>query len=117
LTSGAFYSPGSISLSAGTYIITINACVAVISGTTTCGQLLAGYSTSSTGLSQNENLAILNGGGVIYNIGNQWTLNSSNIISVASTQSYWLQVQCNFGSASRMNWVQGNSQFRAVRIA
>jgi hypothetical protein len=79
--------------------------------------LLAGYSTSSTGLSQNINLAIINGGGVVYNIGNQWTLNSSNIISHTSTTSYWLQIQCNFGTASRMNYVQGNSAFRAVRIA
>ncbi|MFO0001426.1 MAG: hypothetical protein ACK559_09860, partial [bacterium] len=49
LTSGAFYSPSSISLVAGTYIITVNACVSVISGTTTVSQMLAGYSTSSTG--------------------------------------------------------------------
>jgi len=117
LTSGAFHSPTSISLVAGTYIITVNACVAVITGTTTVGQMLAGYSTSSTGLSQNINLAILNGGGVTYNIGNQWSLNSSNIITVASTTTYYLQIQCTFGTASRMQYVQGNSAFRAVRIA
>ena len=117
LTSGAFYSPGSMSLVAGTYIITINACVSVIGGTTTCGQLLAGYSTSSGGLSQNINLAILNAGGVTFNIGNQWTLNSSNIIVVASTTLYYLQIQCTFGTASRMQYVQSNSQLRAVRIA
>ena len=117
LTSGAFHSPTSISLVAGTYIITVNACVAVISGTTTVGQMLAGYSTSSTGLSQSINLAILNGGGVTYNIGNQWSLNSSNIITVASTTTYYLQIQCTFGTASRMQYVQGNSAFRAVRIA
>ena len=117
LTSGAFHSPSSISLVSGTYIITINACVAVISGTTTCGQLLAGYSTNSTGLSQNINLAILNAGGITYNIGNQWILNSSNIISHTSTTTYYLQIQCTFGTASRMQYVQGNSAFRAVRIA
>jgi len=117
LTSGAFHSPTSISLVAGTYIITVNACVAVISGTTTVGQMLAGYSISSTGLSQSINLAILNGGGVTYNIGNQWSLNSSNIITVASTTTYYLQIQCTFGTASRMQYVQGNSAFRAVRIA
>ena len=116
LTTGVFYSPGSISLVAGTYIITVNACVAVISGSTIVGQMLAGYSTSSTGLSQNINLAILNGGAT-YNIGNQWALNSSNIITVASTTLYYLQIQCNFGTASRMQYVQGNSDFKAVRIA
>lgn len=117
LTSGAFHSPSSISLVAGTYIITVNACVAVITGTTTVSQMLAGYSTSSTGLSQNINLAILNGGGVTYNIGNQWSLNSSNIITVVSTTTYYLQIQCTFGTASRFRYVQANSAFRAVRIA
>ena len=79
--------------------------------------MLAGYSTSSTGLSQNINLAIINAGGITYNIGNQWTLNSSNVISVASTTTYYLQIQCTFGTASRMQYVQGKSAFRAVRIA
>ena len=103
LTSSSFYSPGSISLVAGTYIITVNACVAVISGTTTVGQILAGYSTSSTSLSQNINLAINNCGNITFNIGNQWTLNSSNIISHTSTTTYYLQIQCTFGTASRCN--------------
>ena len=68
-----------MSLSPGTYIITVNAGVDIINGSTIVIQMLAGYSTSSTGLSQNINLAILNGGAT-YNIGNKWTLNSSNII-------------------------------------
>ena len=116
LTTGVFYSPGSISLVAGTYIITVNACVAVISGSTIVGQMLAGYSTSSTSLSQSINLAILNGGGT-YSTGNQWVLTSSNIITVSTTTTYYLLIQCNFGTASRMQYVQGNSDFKAVRIA
>ena len=77
--------------------------------------MLAGYSTSSTSLSQSINLAILNGGGT-YSTGNQWVLKSSNIITVSTTTTYYLLIQCNFGTALRMQYVQSNSDFKAVRI-
>ena len=104
-----------MSLSAGIYIITVNACVSIIGGANLVGQMIAGYSTSSTAFSQNINLAI-NHSGVTGNTGNQWSLNSSNIIYVASTTTYHLLVQCNIGSVGRLQYTQANSQFRAVRI-
>ena len=116
LTTGVIYSPGSMSLSAGTYMITINAGVSIIGGANLVGQMTAGYSTSSTAFSQNINLAIIYSG-VTGNTGNQWTLNSSNIISVASTTTYHLLLQCSFGSVGRLQYNQSLSAFRAVRIA
>ena len=116
LTTNVIYSPGSMSLSAGTYMITVNAGVNIIGGANLVGQLQAGYSTSSTAFSQNINLAI-EYAGVTGNTGNKWTLNSSNIITVASTTTYYLLVQCSFGTAGRLQYTQANSQFSAVRIA
>ena len=116
MTTNVIYSAGSISLSAGTYIITVNAGVSIVGGTTLVGQMTAGYSTSSTAFSQNINLAI-NYSGVTANVGNQWVLTSSNIISVASTTTYNLLIQCSFGTAGRLQYNQSLSAFRAVRIA
>jgi hypothetical protein len=76
-----------------TYIITVNAGVSIIGGANLVGQMTAGYSTSSTAFSQNINLAI-NYSGLTGNTSNQWALNSSNIISVSSTTTYHLQIQC-----------------------
>lgn len=119
LTSGTYYYPTNIVLSSiGTYIITVNACVSVTGGTTTVGQMMAGYSSDFDRFSQNVNLAILNGGSVTYNIGDQWSLNSSNIIVNSFTnQTYFLGIRCTFGTTSRMQYVQANSSFTTIRIA
>jgi len=91
--------------------------VAVITGTTTVGELLVGYSTSTTTLSQSINLSIVNGGNITYNIGNQWILTSSNVVVVSSTTTYYMITRCLFGTASRMQFVNSNSAFRATRLA
>jgi hypothetical protein len=118
LTSGTYYSPTNIFLSAiGTYIITVNACVSVTGGTTTVGEMMAGYSSTYGEFSQNINLAILNGGSVTYNTGDRWSLNSSNVITNSlSNQTYYLGIKCTFGTASKMQYVQANSSFRTIRI-
>jgi len=116
LTSGSFYNAGSISLQPGTWIITMNAGMSVITGSTTVAQVLAGYSTSSTALSQNINLAIINGGLITYGVGAQWVLTSTNIVSPATTTTYYLLVQASFGSASRFQFNGGLSCLTAIRI-
>lgn len=117
LTTNTIFNCGSISLTAGTWSVSINCCVAVITGTTTVGELLAGYSTSSTGLSQTGNLSIINAGSFTYNVGNQWCLTSTNTIVVSSTTTYYMLTRCLFGTASRMRFVSTNSAFQATRIA
>lgn len=118
LTSGTFYNAGNITLTVGaTYMITVNCNVSVITGTTTVAQCLASYSTSSTALSTNSALAIFHGNGSsAYPVGAQWILHSSNILT-ATVATYYMIVQCNFGTASRLQYVNGNSSFQAVRIA
>jgi len=62
-------------------MLTLNCCVAVITGATTVAQLLMAPSTSSTTLSSNTNLSINNGGSISYNVGSQWCLTTSAIVS------------------------------------
>jgi hypothetical protein len=117
LTTGSFFNAGSIALYAGTWMICVNACLAVITGTTTVAQLLAGYSTSNTMLTQSNNLSIFNCGAINYGSGSQWVLTSTNIVIVPSTQLYYLLVQADFGTPSNLQWNQGNSCFTAIKIA
>jgi hypothetical protein len=117
LTTGSFFNTGSIALYAGTWMICVNACLAVVTGSTTVSQLLAGYSTSNTSLSQSNNLSIINGGAITYGIGAQWVLTTTNIVIVPSTQVYYLLVQANFGTPSNLQWTQANSCFTAIKIA
>ena len=117
LTSNTIFNCGNITLPAGTYMISINCCVAVIVGNTNVGEMLAGYSTSATGLSQSINLSIIHGGNFTYSIGNQWVLTSCNCVVVSTLTTYYMITRCLFGTASRFQFVNGNSAFRAVRIA
>lgn len=117
LTSNTIFNCGSISLSAGTWSVSVNCCVAVITGVTTVGEMLAGYSTSSTALSQSTNLSIINAGSYNYNIGNQWCLSSANTIVVSSTTTYYMITRCLFGSIGRFQYVNSNSAFQATKIA
>jgi len=117
LTTNTIFDCGSISLTAGTWSVSVNCCVAVIVGTTTVGELLAGYSKSSSGLSQSTNLSIINAGNFTYNNGNQWCLTSTNTIVVSSTTTYYMILRCLFGTASRLQFVSTNSAFQATRIA
>ena len=118
LTNNTIFNCGSISLTTGTWILSINCCVAVITGTTTVSELLAGYSTSSTSLSQSTNLSINNWNGTtLMSVGSQCCLTSTNTVVVASTTTYYMLTRVLFGTASRMQFVQGNSSFTATRIA
>ena len=117
LTSNTIFNCGSMSLSAGTWSVSVNCCVAVITGVTTVGEMLAGYSTSSTALSQSTNLSIINAGSYNYNVGNQWCMTSANTIVVSSTTTYYMITRCLFGTASRFQFVNSNSAFQATRIA
>lgn len=117
LTSNTIFNCGSISLSAGTWSVSVNCCVSVITGVTSVGEMLAGYSTSATALSQSTNLAIINAGNFNYNIGNQWVLTSTNTIVVSSTTTYYMITRCLFGSINRFQYGNGNSAFQATRIA
>lgn len=117
LTSGTFFNCGLITLSAGTYMLTLNCCMAVITGSTTVGQILIAPSTSSTGLSANTNLSIVNGGTISYGIGAQWILTTSAIVAPTTSTTYYMVCQVLFGTVSRMEFNNGNSKFQAVRIA
>lgn len=117
LTTGAFYNCGSISLNAGTYILTINATFLVITGSTTIGQILTSHSTSSTGLSANANLNIDNKNGATYAVGVQFILPTTAIVSPTTTTTYYCLVQASFGTASRLQFNSTNSRFSAVKIA
>jgi hypothetical protein len=116
LTSATIFNCGSMSLTAGTWSVSINCNVSVITGTTSVGQLLAGYSTSATALSQSNNLAIINCGLFNYGVGNQWVLTSTNTIVVSSTTTYYMICECVFGTANRFQF-GGNSAFQATKIA
>jgi hypothetical protein len=117
LTTGSFYSAGSISLTAGTWVINTNACFTVITGSTTVGQLLTAPSTSNTALGGTSRLSINHINSQNCGIGTQWVLTSSNIYTPSVTTTYYCLVQAAFGTASRVQFAAGNSNFEAYRIA
>ena len=119
LTTGAFFNAGSISITTtGTYIVSVNACVSVITGTTAISQILAGLSTSTTTLSQSTSLGISHlGNSTAYPVGAQWIIHNSNTFSLTGGTTYYMLVQCSFATASRLQFVGGNSSFSATRIA
>ena len=117
LTTATFFNCGSLTLSAGTYMLTLNCCMAVITGATTVSQLLMAPSTSSTALSSNTNLSIINGGAISYGVGAQWVLTTSAIVSPTVSTTYYMLCQAGFGTASRLQFANGNSGFQAIRIA
>ncbi len=106
-----------MSLSPGTYIITLNCCIIIIVGSTTVGGMLSTHSTSSTSLTTNEHLAIQNGAGTTWNVGNQIVLSTSAIVTPTATTTYYMLASASFGTAGRVQFNNGNSSFKAIRIA
>jgi len=108
---------GSITLPVGIYMITVCGNLSVVVGATTVGALSATYSTSSSTFSQTTNLAIINAGNFSYSASMQWCLNTSGIVQVASSTTFYLLVSANFGTANRIISYGSNSNLTAVRIA
>jgi hypothetical protein len=117
LTTGVGFKAAALDLTVGTWIISVNSCIAVITGTTTVGSILAGYSTSPTSLSQSYNLAINHLNGATSSASTQWILATSNPVVVTTNTTYYMLTSCNFGTASRIQFVSSNSDFKAIRIA
>ena len=116
LVTGNILSCGSMSLTAGTYLITINAYLNVITGTTTINGMAAAFSTSSTSFTQAIG-AQQDGGGFIWPVASGWSLNSTNPVVVTSTTTYYMLVRATFGTAARLRFLSSNSAFTATRIA
>ena len=116
LTSNTIFSCGSMTLTAGTYLITINAYLNVITGTTTINGMAAAFSTSATAFTQAIG-AQQDGGGFIWPVASGWSLNSTNPVVVTSTTTYYMLVRSTFGTAGRLRFLSSNSAFTATRIA
>lgn len=115
LTTGVIFSAGSMSLSAGTYLITINAYLNVITGTTTINGMAAQFSTSATAFTQTIG-AQEDGGGFTWPVASGWSLNSTNPVVVTSTTVYYMLIRATFGTAARLRFQSANSAFTATRI-
>ena len=117
LTTNTIYNCGSISLTSGTYIIQVNCAVDIITGSSVVNNMIAAWSTSSTGFSQFLNTGRIDGGGFSYVAGSTWSLNSTDTIVVSTTTSYHLILRVIFGTPARLRFVNPSSQFKATRIA
>jgi hypothetical protein len=117
LTTNTIYNCGSISLTAGTYIIQVNCAVDIITGSTVMNNMIGAWSTSATSFSQFLNTGRLDGGGFTYPAGCTWSLNSTDTIVVSTTTTYYMLVRVTFGTATRVRFVNPSSQFKATRIA
>lgn len=115
LVTGAIFSAGSMTLTAGTYLITINAYLNVITGTTTINGMAAAFSTSATAFTQAIG-AQQDGGGFIWPVASGWSLNSTNPVVVTSTTTYHMLIRATFSVAGRLRFLSGNSAFTATRI-
>jgi hypothetical protein len=117
LVTNTIFNCGSISLTAGTYIISHATTVDIITGSTIVNNLISAYSTSSTAFSQTTCSGRTDAGGFTYPVACVWSLNSTDTIVVASTTTYYLLVRATFGTASRIRYVNPNSMFKATRVA
>ncbi len=117
LTTNTFFNCGSLTLSAGTYILTLNCGFIVVTGATTIGQMLLSHSTSPTALTTNSNLNINNLLSVSVAVNTQLVMPNTAIVSPTTTTTYYMLCQVSFGTASRLQFVNGTSSFQAVRIA
>jgi hypothetical protein len=117
LTTNTFFNCGSITLSAGTYILTLNCGFIVITGATTIGQMLVSHSTSATGLTTNANLNIDNKLSVSVAVNTQLVMPNQAIVSPTTSTTYYMLCQVAFGTANRLQFSSGTSSFQAVRIA
>jgi hypothetical protein len=85
---------GSISLTAGTYILTLNCGFSIVTGSTSIDQMLLSHSTSSTTLSTNSNLYIDNATETgSWNVGLQRVMSTTAIVTHASTTIYYMLLQ------------------------
>ena len=98
LTTNTIYNCGSISLTAGTYIIQVNCAVDIITGSTVINNMIGAWSTSATAFSQFLNTGRLDGGGFTYPVGCTWSLNSTDTIVVSTTTTYYMLVGVIFGT-------------------
>lgn len=121
LVTNTLYNIGSVTLDAGSYMFSINVELATITGTTSIAQCIAGYSLSSTSLSQSRNLALFHGNGAsLFPVGSRISLNTSGFIANGSDNTtYYLLIRCLFGSALRMQFMNNNlySQFRFTKLS
>lgn len=117
LVNNTFFNCGSITLDAGTYTLTMNCGLVIVTGATTIGQILLAPSTSSTALSSNTNLNIDNKNGSSYGVGVQFVLPNQAIVSPTTTTTYYMLIQVAFGTANRIQFSNGTSSFSAVKIA
>jgi hypothetical protein len=115
LTSGVIFSCGSFSLSQGTYLISINVFLDVITGKTTINAMASAFSTSATAFTQAIG-AREDGGGFTWPVASGWSLNSTNPLVVSTTTVYYMLVRATFGTAGRLRFLSGNSAFTATRM-
>lgn len=115
LTTGTLYNAGNVSLPAGTWIININASIEV-TATTTVNKILACPSTQNNLITPTYGLSINDMNGQTCTSGTQWVLTCSNIYTPTSITSYYLLIQCVFGTTSSLNFNSTNSRFEAIRI-
>lgn len=117
LTNGTVHSVGSISLTAGTWLVNFSSDIEVITGSTTIGAILSTISTSSTTLGATSRLAITNLNNVSQSVGNQWTLGNSFTQSPTSTTTYYVLISALFGTAGNLRFNASNSWYEAVRLS
>lgn len=117
LVTNVIFNCGSMSLTAGTYIITTNCTVDITGGSTVTNNMIAGYSTSATAFSQLTATGRNDKGGFTCPVGCIWSLNCTDTIVVASTTTYYMIVRVVFGTANRFRFVNPNSSFKATRVA
>ena len=117
LVTNVIFNCGSMSLTAGTYIITTNCTVDITGGSTVTNNMIAGYSTSATAFSQVTATGRNDKGGFTCPVGCIWSLNCTDTIVVASTTTYYMIVRVVFGTANRFRFVNPNSSFKATRVA
>lgn len=117
LTTNTIYNCGSLSLTAGTYIIQVNCAVDIITGSSVVNNMISAWSTSATSFSQFVNTGRIDAGGFSWPVGCTWSLNSTDTVVVSTTTTYHMLLRVIFGSPSRLRFVNPSSQFKATRIA
>jgi hypothetical protein len=116
LTSGVILNCGSISLSAGTYTLSLNCGFSIVTSSTTLTYMIMSYSTSPTALTTNSNLNINNSFNT-WTVGMQQVLPNQAIVSPTVTTTYYMLLQVSFGTANTVQFLNGLSSFQAIRIA
>lgn len=116
VTSGTLFNCGSLVLTAGTYILTMNCGLTVQTGGTPVNFVIVSHSTSSTSIPILTNARIVNVNATWPGGSNEVSTNTS-IVTHASTTTYYMMLQVNFTIANSMQFDKTISSFRAVRVA